>query len=166
MAGRITAAEEQLKPDPKFGDLVLSRFINCMMKGGNKATATRIVYSCFEEIQKRLDDGKAPELPPTALEVFHQALDNVRPSVEVRSKRVGGTNYQVPMQLNRRRQQSLTFRWLITAAREERGKPIHRRLAKEIWDAAHNEGKAVTTRENTHRMAEANRAFAHFGRGR
>ena len=166
MAGRITAAEEQLKPDPKFGDLVLSRFINCMMKGGNKATATRIVYSAFDEIQKRLDDGKAPELPENAIEVFHLALDNVRPSVEVRSKRVGGANYQVPMQLNRRRQQSLTFRWLITAAREERGKPIHMRLAKELWDAAHNEGKAVTTRENTHRMAEANRAFAHFGRGR
>ena len=166
MAGRITAAEEQLKPDPKFGDLVLARFINCMMLGGGKATAFRLVYNAFDEIQKRLDDGKAPDLPPTALEVFHLALDNVRPQVEVRSKRVGGANYQVPMQLNRRRQQSLTFRWIIVAAREERGKQIHMRLAKELWDAAHNEGKAVTTRENTHRMAEANRAFAHFGRSR
>ena len=85
MAGRITYAEQQLQPDPQFGDLVLSRFINCMMKGGNKATATRIVYSAFDEIQKRLDDGKAPELPENAIEVFHLALDNVRPSVEVRS---------------------------------------------------------------------------------
>ena len=145
---------------------MLSRFINCMMHGGNKSTAIRVVYNAFDEIQKRLDDGKAPELPETALEVFHLALDNVRPQVEVRSKRVGGANYQVPMQLNRRRQQSLTFRWIIVAAREERGKPIHMRLAKELWDAAHNEGKSVTTRENTHRMAEANRAFAHFGRSR
>ncbi|MHC4246736.1 MAG: 30S ribosomal protein S7 [Planctomycetia bacterium] len=166
MAGRITKADAQLKPDPKFGDLVLARFINCMMLGGRKATAFRVVYNAFDEIQKRLDDGKAPDLPPTALEVFHLALDNVRPQVEVRSKRVGGANYQVPMQLNRRRQQSLTFRWIIVSAREERGKQIHMRLAKELWDAAHNEGKAVTTRENTHRMAEANRAFAHFGRSR
>ena len=120
MAGRITAAEQQLKPDPQFGDLVLARFINCMMKGGNKATATRIVYAAFGEIQTRLDDGKAPDLPESAIEVFHLALDNVRPAVEVRSKRVGGANYQVPMQLNRRRQQSLTFRWIITSAREER----------------------------------------------
>ena len=121
MAGRITYAEEQLKPDPMYGDLVLPRFINCMMKGGNKATAIRIVYNAFDEIQKRLDDGKAPDLPEKAIEVFHLALENVRPAVEVRSKRVGGANYQVPMQLNRRRQQSLTFRWIITSAREERG---------------------------------------------
>ena len=162
MAGRITYAEQQLQPDPQFGDLVLSRFINCMMKGGNKATATRIVYAAFDEIQKRLDDGKAPDLPPTAIEVFHLALDNVRPSVEVRSKRVGGANYQVPIQVNRRRQQSMTFRWIITAVREEKGKPVHLRLAKELMDAARGEGKAVTTRENTHRMADANKAFAHF----
>ncbi|MDA0295314.1 MAG: 30S ribosomal protein S7 [Planctomycetota bacterium] len=166
MSGRITKSDMQLKPDPRYGDLVLSRFINCMMHGGNKSTAIRVVYNAFDEIQKRLDDGKAPDLPETALEVFHLALDNVRPQVEVRSKRVGGANYQVPMQLNRRRQQSLTFRWIIVSAREERGKPIHLRLAKELWDAAHNEGKSVTTRENTHRMAEANRAFAHFGRNR
>ena len=166
MAGRITKSEEQLKPEARFGDKVLARFINCMMLGGGKATAFHLGYNAFDEIQKRLDDGKAPDLPPTALEVFHLALDNVRPQVEVRSKRVGGANYQVPMQLNRRRQQSLTFRWIIVAAREERGKQIHMRLAKELWDAAHNEGTAVTTRENTHRMAEANRAFAHFGRSR
>ena len=164
MAGRITKADQQLKPDPRYGDKVLARFINCMMHGGNKATATRVVYNAFEEVERRLKKENNPEAPETAIELFHKALDNVRPQVEVRSKRVGGANYQVPMQLNRRRQQSLTFRWIITAVREERGKPVHQRLAKELWDAARNEGKAVTTRENTHRMAEANRAFAHFGR--
>ena len=164
MAGRITKSEQQLKPDPIYGDKVLSRFINCMMLGGNKSTATRVVYRCLDEIQKRLDKETGEGHPESAIELFHLALDNVRPQVEVRSKRVGGTNYQVPMQLNRRRQQSLTFRWIITAVREEKGKPVHLRLARELWDASRNEGKAVTTRENTHRMAEANRAFAHFGR--
>ena len=164
MAGRITKADQQLKPDPRYGDKVLSRFINSMMLGGNKATATRVVYNAFDELDKRLKKENNPDAPESAIELFHKALDNVRPQVEVRSKRVGGANYQVPMQLNRRRQQSLTFRWIITAVREERGKPVHMRLAKELWDAARNEGKAVTTRENTHRMAEANRAFAHFGR--
>ena len=164
MAGRITKADQQLKPDPRYGDKVLARFINCMMKGGNKATATRVVYNAFDEVERRLKKENNPEAPEKAIDLFHKALDNVRPQVEVRSKRVGGANYQVPMQLNRRRQQSLTFRWIITAVREERGKPVHLRLAKELWDAARNEGKAVTTRENTHRMAEANRAFAHFGR--
>ena len=164
MAGRITKADQQLKPDPRYGDKVLARFINCFMKGGNKATATRLVYNAFDEVERRLKKENNPEAPEKAIDLFHKALDNVRPQVEVRSKRVGGANYQVPMQLNRRRQQSLTFRWIITAVREERGKPVHLRLAKELWDAARNEGKAVTTRENTHRMAEANRAFAHFGR--
>ena len=164
MAGRITKAEQQLQPDPRYGDKVLSRFINSMMLGGNKSTASRAVYRSLDEIQKRLDKENSPDLPETSIELFHLALDNVRPQVEVRSKRVGGANYQVPMQLNRRRQQSLTFRWIISAVREERGKPVHLRLARELWDAARGEGKAVTTRENTHRMAEANRAFAHFGR--
>ena len=162
MAGRITKSEQQLEPDPRFDDMVLSKFINCLMFGGNKATATRVMYDAMDEIQKRIDGGKLPDMPPTSIEVFHQALQNVKPAVEVRSKRVGGANYQVPMQLNRRRQQSLTFRWIITAAREERGKPMHMRLAKELVDACRGEGKAMTTRENTHRMADANKAFAHF----
>ena len=162
MAGRITKSEEQLRPDPRHGDKVLSKFINCIMQGGGKATAMRVVYNALDELQKRLDKNKSEGAPADSLELFHRALDNVRPRVEVRSKRVGGANYQVPMQLNKRRQQSLTFRWIITAAREERGKPMHFRLAKELWDAAHGEGKAMTTRENTHRMADANKAFAHF----
>jgi len=163
MAGRITKAEQQLEPDPRYQDKVLSRFINCMMKGGNKATATRMVYRAFEEIESRLKkDNTGLEDAKAAIDVFNQALDRVRPSVEVRSKRVGGANYQVPIQINRRRQQSMTFRWIIAAVREDRGKPAHIRLAKELMDAARGEGKAVQTRENTHRMAEANKAFAHF----
>ena len=151
-----------LKPDPRFQDKVLSKFINCVMIGGEKATAQRCVYGALDAIQSRLDKEKSETMPRSAIELFHLALENVRPAVEVRSKRVGGANYQVPMQLNKRRQQSLSFRWIIDAARDERGRPMHLRLAKEFWDAAKNEGKAVTTKENTHRMADANKAFAHF----
>lgn len=164
MAGRITKSEDQLRPDPRFNDLILSKFINCMMIRGQKATAMRIVYGALELIQGRLDKEKIEGAPETAIELFHLAIDNVRPQVEVRSKRVGGANYQVPMQLNRRRQQSLTFRWVINAAREERGKPMAARLARELWDAARGEGKAMAVRMQTHKMAEANRAFAHFAR--
>ncbi|RLS87220.1 MAG: 30S ribosomal protein S7 [Planctomycetota bacterium] len=157
-----------LLPDPRFQDKVLSKFINCVMMGGEKATAQRVVYGALEAIGTRLekeraaDKEKAESMPRSSIELFHLALENVRPAVEVRSKRVGGANYQVPMQLNRRRQQSLSFRWLIEASRAEKGRPMHLRLAKELWDAAKNEGKAVTTKENTHRMADANKAFAHF----
>ena len=151
-----------LKPDPRFQDKILSKFTNCVMMGGEKATAQRVVYGALDAIQTRLDKDKVETMPRTAIELFHLALENVRPAVEVRSKRVGGANYQVPMQLNRRRQQSLAFRWVIDAARDEKGRPMHLRLAKELWDAAKNEGKAVTTKENTHRMADANKAFAHY----
>jgi small subunit ribosomal protein S7 len=151
-----------LKPDPRFQDKLLSKFINCIMIGGEKSTAQRVVYGALDAIQARLDKEKSETLPRSAIELFHLALENVRPAVEVRSKRVGGANYQVPMQLNKRRQQSLSFRWIIEAARDEKGRPMHLRLAKEFWDAAKNEGKAVTTKENTHRMADANKAFAHF----
>ena len=162
MPKKFTASETQLKPDPRYQDRIVSKFINSLMRQGNKGPAPRVVYRAFDEIQARLDKDKNENLPKTAIELFQRACENVRPAVEVRSKRVGGANYQVPMQLNKRRQQSLTFRWIIEAAREERGRPMHLRLAKELMDAAKNEGKAVTTRENTHRMAEANKAFAHF----
>ena len=115
MAGRITKAEEQLKPDPRYGDKVLSRFINCVMKDGKKSVAQRVVYDALDEIEKRTKGD------PKAIDVFHDAINNVKPEVEVRSKRVGGTNYQVPMQVNKRRQQSLTFRWIIGAARARIG---------------------------------------------
>ena len=156
MGRKFTKAEEQLKPDPRYGSKVLARFINCVMKDGKKAVAERVVYRALDEIEKRTKGS------PTGLEVFEQALDNVRPNVEVRSKRVGGANYQVPMPVNKRRQQSLAFRWILDATRGDRGKPMHMRLGRELMDASNGDGKAVSTRENTHRMAEANKAFAHF----
>ena len=162
MSGRITKSEQQLRPDPRYGDKVLSKFINCVMHGGKKAVAQRVVYSALDDIQARLDKEKPEGAPETAIEVFRQAIGNVKPGVEVRSKRVGGANYQVPMAVTARRQQSLAFRWIITAARAEKGRPMHHCLARELYDAARGEGKAMTTRENTHRMADANKAFAHF----
>jgi len=156
MAGRITRSDAQLQPDPKYGNKTLARFINCLMYGGKKSVAQRVVYDAMEEIEKRTKGA------PTAIEVFEKAIQNVRPEVEVRSKRVGGANYQVPMQVSRKRQQSLAFRWILEACRSEKGKPMSARLSKELMDASKNEGKAVATRENTHRMADANKAFAHF----
>jgi small subunit ribosomal protein S7 len=162
MSGRITKSEQQLQPDPRYHDKVLAKFINCVMHGGKKAVAQRVVYAALDKIQERLDKDKHEDLPKTAIDVFHQAIDNVRPAVEVRSRRVGGANYQVPMSVNSRRRQSLAFRWILQSARGEKGKPMALRLARELYDAANREGKAMSTRENTHRMAEANKAFAHF----
>jgi small subunit ribosomal protein S7 len=154
MGGRITHSEKQLQPDPRYQDTTVAKFINCLMYDGKKATAQKVVYAAFDAIQAKLDKEKPESLPRTAIEVFQKALDNVR--------RVGGANYQVPMQLNRRRQQSLTFRWILEATREEKGKPMHLKLAGELFSAAKGEGKAIQTKENTHRMADANKAFAHF----
>ena len=156
MPRRFTKAEAQLRGDPIYNDKVLSRFINCIMYEGKKAVAQRVVYDAFDEIEKRTKGD------PKAIEVFRNAIDRIKPAVEVRSKRVGGANYQVPMQVNRKRQQSLAFRWIIEAARSDRGKPMSLRLARELMDASKGEGKACNTREQTHRMAEANKAFAHF----
>lgn len=162
MAGRITKSEQQLRPDPRFGDRTLSKFINCIMVDGKKATAQKLVYDALDLIQARLDKEKAEGAPEEALQLFHMAIDNVKPNVEVRSKRVGGANYQVPMQVTQRRRMSLCFRWIITAARSESGRPMAERLARELYDGARGEGKAMATRDQTHRMAEANKAFAHF----
>jgi small subunit ribosomal protein S7 len=162
MAGRITKSEQQLRPDPRFHDKTLAKFINCIMLDGKKSTAQKIVYDALDQIEARMGREKPEGMPTTPLEVFHQAIDNVKPDVEVRSKRVGGANYQVPMQVNHRRRQSLCFRWIINAARGEKGKPMSQRLARELYDAARREGKAMQIREQTHRMAEANKAFAHF----
>jgi small subunit ribosomal protein S7 len=162
VAGRITKSEQQLRPDPRYHDKTLAKFINCIMHDGKKTVAQRIVYDALDQIEARLNREKPEGLPPTALEVFLRAIDNVKPDVEVRSKRVGGANYQVPMQVNQRRRQSLCFRWIINAARGEKGKPMSQRLARELYDAARGEGKAMQVREQTHRMAEANKAFAHF----
>ncbi len=150
-----TQSAAQLKPDTRYESRLVSKFINCIMVKGKKSTATRVFYDAMDMVSKRIKDT-----PPE--EVFEQAIANCKPNVEVRSKRVGGSNYQVPMQVDRKRQQSLAFRWLREAARSKKGKPMSVALAQELMDAFKNEGTAVTTRDNVHRMAEANKAFAHF----
>src|SRR5262245_48574887 len=152
---KFTASEDILKPDARFNSKLVSKFINSLMWAGKKTVAQKIFYDAMDEVTKKVKD-----VPP--LELFETAINNVKPYVEVRSKRVGGANYQVPMQVNKRRQQSLAFRWIINACREAGGRPMSRRLADELMAAYKKEGKAISTRENTHRMAEANKAFAHF----
>ncbi len=150
-----TASESILKPDPRFNSKLVSKFINCLMWDGKKTVAQKIFYDAMEKVKT-----KFPEQQP--LEVFEGAINNVKPFVEVRSKRVGGANYQVPMQVNKRRQQSLAFRWVLEACRGQSGRAMSVRLAEELIAAFKKEGKAMSTRENTHRMADANKAFAHF----
>ena len=152
---KFTASEKMLKPDSRFNSKLVSKFINCLMWDGKKSVAQKVVYDAMEIVTKQVKD-----VPP--LELFETAINNVKPYVEVRSKRVGGANYQVPMQVNKRRQQSLAFRWIINACREQGGRPMSERLAQELLGAFHKEGKAMDKREQTHRMADANKAFAHF----
>ncbi len=154
-AKSYTSAVENLKPDPVFGSLLLSKFINCLMYDGKKATAQRVVYGALKIIETRVKDQKP-------IDVFELALNNVKPNIEVRSRRVGGANYQVPMAVGRKRQQSLAIRWVLEAARSKGGKAMHERLADQLMAAARKEGEAMTTRDNVHKMAEANKAFAHF----
>jgi small subunit ribosomal protein S7 len=153
--GSITASRTHLRPDPKFGSLLASKFINCLMEDGKKSVSQGIFYRAMEIVGKKISDTEP-------IEVFNRALENVKPAVEVRSKRVGGAAYQVPMQVNRNRQQSLAIRWLLQAVREKKGRTTHEKLAEEIIAAYKREGAAVTKRENVHRMADANKAFAHF----
>ncbi len=153
--GRITASRTQLKPDPVHDSILASKFINCMMWDGKKTVAQRVFYNCLAEIKKRIPDQEP-------IDVFTEAIENVKPQIEVRSKRVGGASYQVPMQVNRQRQQSLAFRWVLGAIRDKKGRPTHLKLADELVAAYNREGAAMTKRENTHRMADANKAFAHF----
>ena len=155
MARKRTASEANLKPDPVYQSKLASKFINCLMWQGKKATANRIFYSALDQIKKRMADVNP-------IDVFTQAVENVKPSVEVRSKRVGGATYQVPMQVNRTRQQSLAIRWIINAARGKSGRAMFLRLADELMAAYRREGEAMTKRENTIKMAESNKAFAHF----
>jgi small subunit ribosomal protein S7 len=152
---KFTASEEMLKPDPRYNSKLVSKFINCLMWDGKKTVAQKIVYDAMDTIAKQMKDVPV-------LEVFEGAINNIKPYVEVRSRRVGGANYQVPMQVNKRRQQSLAFRWLLAACRDEGGRPMSQRLANELMAAYRKEGKAMNTREQTHRMADANKAFAHF----
>jgi len=154
---RFTASAKQLAPDPRFGSLVIAKFINSFMTNGKKSTVQRFFYGAMDIIDKKISDA-------TPLEVFEKAIENVKPMIEVRSKRVGGSNYQVPRPVNRKRQTTLAFRWIRESVRKGKGRPIRERMAKELMDAYNGEGSAMTTRENVHRMAEANKAFAHFAR--
>ncbi|WP_442509894.1 30S ribosomal protein S7 [Novipirellula sp. SH528] len=153
--GRITASRTSLKPDPQHGSMLAGKFINCLMLDGKKTTAQRVFYDALEEVGKRNTDAEP-------IEIFEGAIENIKPYIEVRSKRVGGASYQVPMQVNRSRQQSLAIRWLLGAVRDKKGRPMHLKLADELLAAYKKEGVAYTKRENTHRMADANKAFAHF----
>lgn len=153
--GRITASRKTLKPDPVYDSMLAAKFVNCLMYDGKKATAYKVFYDALEIIGK-----KVPDVSP--IEVFTQALENIKPAIEVRSKRVGGAAYQVPMQVNRTRQQSLAIRWLLIAVRERKGRGTHEKLADELLAAYKREGTAMARRENVHRMADANKAFAHF----
>jgi small subunit ribosomal protein S7 len=153
--GRITASRTSLTPDARFNSTLVSKFINCLMHDGKKTSATRCVYGAMEIIAEKIKDVEP-------IEVFNRAMENVKPEVEVRSKRVGGAAYQVPMQVNKNRQQSLAIRWILLAVREKKGRPMHEKLSEELMAAYKREGAAVTRRDNVHRMADANRAFSHF----
>jgi len=155
MAKKFTASSQQLKPDARYNNKLVSKFVNCLMWDGKKSTAQRVFYDAMNIISKNVKDVEA-------LEVFEKAVNNVKPLLEVRSKRIGGASYQVPMQVSSKRQQSLAFRWILASARGKKGKPMCERLASELIDAYNEHGTAMTTRENVHRMAEANKAFAHF----
>ena len=152
---KFTVSNQNLTSDPRHGSKLISKFINCIMFDGKKSVAQRLVYDALDIIGKKIKDAPA-------LEVFETAIGKVKPMIEVRSKRVGGTNYQVPMQVNHKRQLSLAIRWIRQSVRSGSGKPSCERLANEIMAAYRGEGAAMQTRENVHRMAEANKAFAHF----
>jgi len=154
MSRRHRAEKREVLPDPKFGDIVLSKFMNQIMVDGKKSAAERIVYGALD-----LVEGRAKRDP---VELFHDALENVSPAVEVRSRRVGGATYQVPVEVRTERRQALAIRWMVAAARSRNENTMRERLAGELLDASNGRGNAVKKREDTHRMAEANRAFSHY----
>ena len=154
MSRRHAAEKREVLPDAKYGDIVLTKFMNCLMYQGKKSAAETIVYGALERIQKRV--GQEP------VKIFHDALANVKPAVEVRSRRVGGATYQVPVEVRADRSQALALRWIIGAARARGENTMEERLAGELSDAAQNRGAAVKKREDTHRMADANKAFSHY----
>ena len=153
--GRITASRKQLKGDPVYNSTLASKFINCLMHDGKKTVAQTVFYDALNKIAEKVTD-KSP------IEVFTQAIENIKPDIEVRSKRVGGASYQVPMRVMPNRRLSLAIRWLLMAVRDKKGQPTSQKLAAELINAYNREGAAITRRENVHRMAEANKAFAHF----
>ena len=154
MSRRHAAEKREVLPDPKFGDIVVTKFMNCMMRTGKKSVAETIVYGAFDQIKKKTGQD--------AIKVFHDALDNVKPGVEVRSRRVGGATYQVPVEVRPDRRQALAIRWLIASARARGENTMTSRLSGELLDASNGRGSAVKKREDTHRMAEANKAFSHY----
>ena len=154
MSRRHRAAKREIIPDPKYADLIVTKFMNSVMEQGKKSVAENIVYGAFEQLE-----AKAKRSP---VEMFHEALKNVMPAIEVRSRRVGGATYQVPVEVRPDRRQALAIRWIITAARGRNENTMVERLSGELMDAANNRGTAVKKREDTHRMAEANRAFSHY----
>jgi small subunit ribosomal protein S7 len=156
MPRKFKSTERFIKPDPRYKSLLVSKFMNYIMLEGKKSTAQEMMYDSFEIIRKKLGEKTDP------VEVFKQAIENVKPRIEVRSRRVGGATYQVPVEVTRKRQQSLAFRWIRAAARARKGMPMAKRLAEEFLAAYRREGAAIKTREDTHKMAEANKAFAHL----
>jgi len=154
MSRRRKAEKRKILPDPKFGDVIISKFMTCLMVDGKKYSAEKIVYGALERIRQKL--GNEP------LNVFKEALENVKPQVEVRSRRVGGATYQVPMEVRSSRSQALAIRWLIDASRKRGENTMVERLSNELMDAASSRGLAIKRREETHKMADANKAFAHY----
>ncbi|MGH9405899.1 MAG: 30S ribosomal protein S7 [Terriglobia bacterium] len=154
MPRKGTVERREILPDPVYGNPVVQKLVNCLMHQGKKSVAQRIVYGALEQIRGRTSDDP--------LKVFKKALENVKPALEVKSRRVGGANYQVPVEVNRNRQTSLSLRWIIGYARERSEKSMVERLSAELLDAANNRGGAIKKRDDTHRMAEANKAFAHY----
>jgi len=155
MRGKKTP-KRKINPDPKYNSITIAKFINHLMRGGKKTVAQKIVYGALDILSKNMHQG--------ALEVFNQAMENVKPQVEVRSRRIGGANYQIPMQVSSDRGITLAFRWIIQAARAKKGQPMQKKLASELLDAYHNQGVAIKKKQDVYRMAQANRAFAHFAR--
>ena len=156
MSRRRKATKREILPDPKFGDVVITRFMNALMYDGKKSAAEGIVYGALDVMKKRGGSSSDP------VRMFHEALDNVKPAVEVRSRRVGGATYQVPVEVRTERRQALAIRWLIDASRKRGEHTMEERLSNELFDAVNNRGSAVKKREDTHRMAEANKAFSHY----
>ena len=154
MSRRHSAEKREINPDPKFGNIVLSKFMNSIMHAGKKSVAETIVYGALDIIESKTKSSP--------IGIFQQALDNVMPAIEVRSRRVGGATYQVPVEVRTVRRQALGIRWIISAARERNEKTMTERLSAELLDASNNRGNAVKKREDTHKMAEANRAFSHY----
>ena len=155
MARKFTASRTHLRPDPKYGSKLAGKFINCLMYDGKKSIAQTVFYDAMEKIEERF-----PNENP--IDVFSRAVENCMPFIEVRSKRVGGATYQVPMQVRKNRQQTLAIRWILLSAREKKGRPMHLKLADELIAAYNREGAAIAKRETVHKMADANKAFAHF----